>query len=173
MSTSLLACEGVSYLPIQGAFRSSVSVNDLESYGIRFVRIQWVDLVNNIRCRVVPLVYFKKLVGLSRPGLSVPKVTLGIVFLSVAEGFRHVFETNLNVHAVNNNKYICVLFSTTEQWLYALDLSSIRLCPYTPGHASIMGWFELKTPPTASLTPAIEVDICPRTILRRVTEYVS
>ena len=62
-------------------------------------------------------------------------------------------------------------FSTTGQWLYAFDLSSIRLCPYAPGHASIMGWFEVKTPPTAALAPEIEVDICPRTILRRVTEY--
>ena len=35
-----------------------------------------------------------------------------------------------------------------------------------------MGWFEVKTPPTAGLVPSIEVDICPRTILRRVTEYV-
>ena len=62
-------------------------------------------------------------------------------------------------------------FSTTGQWLYAFDLSSIRLCPYAPGHASILGWFEVKTPPTAALAPEIEVDICPRTILRRVTEY--
>ena len=103
MSTSPLAYEGVSYLPIQGAFQSSVSVSDLEGYGIRSVRIQWVDLVNNIRCRIVPLAYFKKLVKLSRPGLSLPRVTLGIVFLSIADGFRHVFETNLNVHAVDNN----------------------------------------------------------------------
>lgn len=83
---------GVSYLPIQGAFQSSVSVNDLENLGIRYVRIQWVDLVNSIRCRVVPLEYFKKLVGLSRPGISVPKVALGLIFLTVAEGFRHVFD---------------------------------------------------------------------------------
>ena len=41
------------------------------------------------------LAYFKKLVG-----LSIPRVTLAIVFLSirVAEGFRCVFETNLNVY---------------------------------------------------------------------------
>ena len=34
-----------------------------------------------------------------------------------------------------------------------------------------MGWFEVGAP--TRLAPAIEVDICPRTILRRVTEYVS
>ena len=103
MSTSLPAFEGVSYLPNQGAFQSSVSVNDLERHGIRSVRIQWVDLVNNIRCRIVPLAYFKKLVGLSRPGLSITKVTLGIVFLTIVEGFRQVFlKQNLkNVHGIN------------------------------------------------------------------------
>ena len=103
MSTSLSAFEGVSYLPNQGAFQSSLSINDLEGHGIRSVRIQWVDLVNNIRCRIVPLAYFKKLVGLSRPGISITRVTLGIVFLSIPEGFRQAFETNLNVHGINNN----------------------------------------------------------------------
>jgi hypothetical protein len=170
MSTPLLTYEGVSYLPIQGAFQSPLSVNDLEGHGIRFVRIQWVDLVNNVCCRVVPLAYFKKLVKLSRPGLSVARVTLGIVFLSVAEGFRHVFESNLNVHAVTVIINLCVPFSMTGQWLYAFDLSSIRLCSYAPKHATIMGCFEVITAPTASLAPAIEVNICPRTILRRVTE---
>ena len=97
-----LAHEGVSYLPIQGTFQPSLSVNNLEHHGIRYVRIQWVDLVNNIRCRVVPLAYFNKLIAVSRPGLSIPKVALGIVFLTVAEGFRHVFDTNPNDHADNN-----------------------------------------------------------------------
>ena len=56
----------------------------------------------------------------------------------------------LSMHdAIDDNK-ICVPFSTTGQWLYAFDLSSIRLCSYAPKHATIMGWFEVKTPPTAS-----------------------
>ena len=166
LSTLPMSYEGVSYLPTQDAFQSPVSVNDLEWHGIRYVRIQWVDLVNSIRCRIVPLAYFKKLLRLSRPGFSIPKVALGLVFLTVAEGFRHVFDnTNSNVHTDDN------ISSPVGEWLYAFDLSSIRLCPYAPGHASIMGWFEAKTP--TRLAPAIEVDICPRTILRRVLEYVS
>jgi len=98
MSTPLfdLAHDVVSYLPVQGAFQSSISVNDLEHRGIRYVRIQWVDLINNIRYRVVPLAYFKKLVGLSRPGTSMPKATLGVAFITIAEGFRHVFGTTAN-----------------------------------------------------------------------------
>ena len=104
MSTSLstLVSEGVLY-PTQGTFQSSVSVYDLEDQGIRYVRIQWVDLINNIRCRVVPLAYFKKLLRLSRPGISVPKVGLGIAFLTVAEGFRYVSGANPNDHVDNNH----------------------------------------------------------------------
>ena len=97
MSTSL--AEGVSYLPIQGDFQSSVSVQDLEHWKIQYVRIQCVDLINNIRVRVVPFPYFKKLIQLSRPGISMPKVALGLVFLTVAEGFRYVFDTKPSDHA--------------------------------------------------------------------------
>ena len=64
-----------------------------------------------------------------------------------------------------------IISSPAGEWLYTFDLSSIRLCPYAPGHASVMGWFEVKTP-TAGLV-STNVDLCPRTILRRVTEYVS
>ena len=146
------AYEGVSYLPVQGTFQSSISINDLEHQGIRYVRVQWVDFINNVRFRIVPLAYFKKLVRLSRPGLSTPKVSLGISFLTLAEGFRHVFDT---AHAIDHVKNNCrTIFSPVGDWLYAFDLSSIRLCPYAPGHASIMGWFQLKTPTTNQ----IEID---------------
>ena len=85
MSTS--PAEGVSYLPIQpGDFQFSVSIQDLERWKIQYVRIQFVDLINNIRVRVVSLPYFKKLVQLSRPGISIPKATLGLAFLTLAEG---------------------------------------------------------------------------------------
>lgn len=62
----------------------------------------------------------------------------------------------------------------TGDYLYALDLSSIRKCPYAPGHASIMGWFEEKVPVAGQEGHrSIEVDLCPRTILRRLVEYVG
>lgn len=58
-------------------------------------------------------------------------------------------------------------------YLYALDLSSIRICSYARGHASVMGWFEEKVPVTGQEGHrSIEVDLCPRTILRRLVEYV-
>ena len=112
MTTSILAYEGVSCLPIQGAFQSSVSVNNLEGRLWDSIRPHSMGrLVNNIRW---------------------------VVFRSVGEGFRHVFESDFNDYANNNNK-ICVPFSTTGQWLYAFDLSSIRLCSYAPKHATING----------------------------------
>jgi len=67
-----------------------LTFDKLKYQGIKFVRIQWVDLVNNIRIRVFPLPYFEKLLKTSRPGTSVAKVVLGIVFIATAEGFRYV-----------------------------------------------------------------------------------
>ena len=91
MSTSL--AEGVSYLPTQDDFQPSVSIQDLKDRNIRYVRIQCLDLIHNIRVRVVSWAYFKKLIELSRPGISLSKVILGIAFLTLAEGFRYVFDT--------------------------------------------------------------------------------
>ena len=55
---------------------------------IEFVRIQWVDLINNIRYRVVTNAYFEKLLHSSaRPGVSITKCALGLVFLSLADDF--------------------------------------------------------------------------------------
>ena len=55
--------------------------------------------------------------------------------------------------------------SKSIPWLYAFGPSSVRLYPYALGHASILVWFEVKTPPTDSLASTIKVDIFARTIL--------
>jgi hypothetical protein len=61
--------------------------------------------------------------------------------------------------------------SPTGEYLYAVDLLSLRISPYAPGHASVLGWFEEKRPhPGVKGHLALEVDICPRTILRRIVE---
>ncbi|EDR06660.1 uncharacterized protein LACBIDRAFT_299691 [Laccaria bicolor S238N-H82] len=124
-------------------------IENLLSANFNFVRIQWVDLINDIRYRVVTKAYFAKLLHSSaRPGVSITKCALGLVFLSVADGF-----------------------SPIGEYLYVLDLSSLRLCGYQPRHAAIMGWFQEKTPlPGRNGRLSYEVDLCPRTILRRVVE---
>ena len=58
-------------------------------------------------------------------------------------------------------------FNGTGLYLYAPDLSSLRKCGYAPGHVSLMGWFEEKE---ATVGGSLEVDLCPRTQLRRVVE---
>ena len=91
MASTSLIHEGVRYeptdLPGEGK-QEGISIENLKENGIKYVRIQWVDLINNIRYRVVPLPYFEKLLKTSRPGVSLTKAVLGLVFITVVEGFR-------------------------------------------------------------------------------------
>ena len=65
------------------------------------------------------------------------------------------------------------LESPIGEYIYVLDLSSFRVCGYEPRHAAVMGWFQEKTPlPGRNGRLTYEVDLCPRTILRRVVECV-
>ncbi|GBE83430.1 glutamine synthetase/guanido kinase [Sparassis latifolia] len=137
---------GVLYKPTKPA--ELLSADRLHSicqaHDIRYIRVQWVDLVNTVRFRVLPRKYFVKLLSSSRPGVCLAKTTLGIIGCSSVPGF-----------------------SGTGEYLYVPDLSSFRICPYAPGHASVMGWFQEKTAaPNAGLT----VDLCPRTLLNRIVE---
>jgi len=114
---------------------------------LAYIRLQWVDLVNNIRYRVIPLSYFEKLLSSPRPGVTFAKAVLGLVYLNMAEGFNAI-----------------------EEYLYVVDLESLRVCPYEPGHATVMGYFQEKVPVTGS---KVEIDLCPRGILKRIEECVS
>ncbi|KAI0646184.1 FLU1-II [Trametes meyenii] len=120
------------------------SLDELLTPDIKFVRVQWIDLINTTRYRVLPVSYFRRLYAdpNSRAGISLSKVVFGIVGLQTAPGFGAVGE-----------------------YLYVPDLGSWRVCTYAPGHASVMGWFQENAPlPGKGLT----VDLCPRTILRRI-----
>ncbi|KAF7290013.1 1,2-dihydroxy-3-keto-5-methylthiopentene dioxygenase [Mycena chlorophos] len=112
----------------------------------RYVRIYWVDLVNIRRCRIVPIAHFKSLLASNRPGVNIAKVVLGLVHLVVAPGFLPVGE-----------------------YLYAIDLSSIRPAPFAPGHLAVLGTFEEKAPVEGS----VGVGLCPRTLLRRITNTLE
>ena len=86
------------------------------SLTLGYIRFQWVDYTNTVRFRIMPLSYFKKLLEGKRPGIAVPKVSLGVVYLTVASGFAPMGE-----------------------YLITPDLSTIRPCPREPGHASLVG----------------------------------
>jgi len=50
-------------------------------------------------------------------------------------------------------------------------MTTLGICPHVPGHAIVLGWFEEKHPlPNVIGHRAVEVDICPRTILRRAVK---
>ena len=113
-----------------------------------YIRFQWIDFTNIVRIRILPLSYFKKLLEGNRPGITFPKVVLGLVYHLYAPGF-----------------------TSMGEYLFTPDLSTIRPCPYEPGHASINGWFEEKagvTDPQGK--PIIQVDLCPRGMLRRIVQ---
>ncbi|OSX57406.1 hypothetical protein POSPLADRAFT_1061612 [Postia placenta MAD-698-R-SB12] len=143
-STQSSAAYGVLYKPSQTASFASVDDLRLEQRGIKYVRVQWVDFTNLVRFRVLPVSYFKRLFTSSRPGIGLAYATLGMVGAMMAPGFLG-----------------------TGEYIYSLDLSSFRVCPYAPGHAVVMGWFEEKTPsPSGSLSSPL----CPRAVLKRIVD---
>ncbi|KAH9921802.1 glutamine synthetase guanido kinase [Fomitopsis serialis] len=123
---------------------ASVHALRLAERGVTYVRVQWVDLVNTVRFRILPVSYFTRLCETARPGVGLSHVTLGLVGLNAAEGF-----------------------NGTGEHLYVIDLNSFRLCPYAPGQAVVMGWFQEKAPlPNGSLANPL----CPRTLLKRIVD---
>ncbi|KZP10907.1 glutamine synthetase/guanido kinase [Athelia psychrophila] len=120
----------------------------LKSAGVEFVRIQWVDMTNTIRYRVVPIAYLEKLLDSPRPGVAIIKCALGIVYITRADGF-----------------------SPIGEYIYVIDMKTIRLCPYAPGHASVMGFFQEKAPIQGpDNQPTVSTDLCPRTNLQRIAD---
>ncbi|KAG5640731.1 hypothetical protein DXG03_007378 [Asterophora parasitica] len=142
---------GVEYSSSTSATTIPVEKLTDPALNILYVRLQWVDLINNVRCRVIPLSYFLKLLASSRPGVGIAKVCLGLVYLIAAPGFQ-----------------------PSGEYLYVPDLSTIRPCPYSPGEVSLFGWFQEKTPYLGvdnKLT--VEVELCPRATLRRIVRESS
>ncbi|KAI4520888.1 hypothetical protein K525DRAFT_239764 [Schizophyllum commune Loenen D] len=138
---------GVQYTPanVADVGLGTLKVEELKEKGISYVRVQWVDFTNIVRMRVVPLAYFLKVLESKRPGFGVAKATFGLVHLNMAPGT-----------------------PAAGEYLLVPDLSTIRLCPYAPGHVSVLSWIEEKAPPPGS--DSVELDLCPRTILKRVLE---
>jgi glutamine synthetase len=128
--------------PAVGQQKSSLSDNVLDSLGIRWIRLTWSDWTNTIRYQVLSRSYFRKLLRAARPGFSINTAWFGIVFMHLCEGF-----------------------SVTGEYLFAIDESTFRVCPYAPGHATILGFIQNQTP-----VPQYGLDMLqdPRTQLVRV-----
>ncbi|EKM52265.1 uncharacterized protein PHACADRAFT_260518 [Phanerochaete carnosa HHB-10118-sp] len=139
---------GVVYTPsnVDSYGRQSPPLTEeyLDRHGVQFIRITWVDWINNIRYRVIPRPYFKKLLESARPGVSITKAVFGLVALALAPGF-----------------------TGTGEYHYVLDLSSFKLAPYEPGHATVFGFFQYKVPDPEH---GLVVPYCPRTLLKRIVK---
>jgi hypothetical protein len=136
----------VSYSP--ATLPSPPTLSTLEYSGIHSIRIQWLDLGSKLRYRILPIKHFAKLLtATSRPSISVAKVALGLVGLTMPEGF-----------------------NAQGEYVYIIDWASVRTCGYAQGHASVMGWFEEKVPMPGRTD--VGVELCPRTTLRRIVESV-
>lgn len=141
----------ISYSPSGVPSDPGLTIEQLHALNIRFIRFQFADPTNQVRYRVLPISHFEKILDNPRPGITILKAILGVAFLQLAEGF------------IPSGEYLLVP-----------DLSTLRILPYKPGHASVLGWFQEKVPisgPDRVLTT--KADFCPRTVLRNVLEWVS
>ncbi|KAF8548606.1 glutamine synthetase/guanido kinase [Imleria badia] len=135
-------------VPPRKSYEDFASVFD--AHGVRYVRIQWVDLNNQVRCRFLPVSHFRKLLESERPGVTLTKAALGIVVLQLASGF-----------------------SAVGEHIYVIDFSSFRLCSYAPGHAVFFGFFQEQVSVPRPSGPSFAVPLCPRTVLLRLLRYAA
>lgn len=139
---------GIAYTPkaISGT-SSQLIVDDLSAHRVRFVRIQWDDYTNVTRCKIFPLTAFLSLLACPRPGVGVGTNVFGLVDATLAEGS-----------------------SAIGEYFIVPDMSTLSICYYAPGHASVMGLFQRKRRPDPSAS--LDLPLCPRGMLRRIETCV-
>ena len=114
----------------------------LSNTSTRYVRLIWVDYINFVRYRVLPLKRFKALLEFSRPdlprpslehedgrkvltnpngGISIAKAALGLVYIALADGF-----------------------GPTGEFIYVPDPNSASIQWHAEHQIGVMGWFEEK-----------------------------
>jgi len=123
-----------------------LSLKDLTSQEIKYVRLQWLDVCNVMRGRIIPTPYFIKVAQSSRPAIAMPRAVLSLI--------------GQNTLAPGT--------SASVEWLAIIDMSTLRAIPYSPGHASVFATFESKVPHPK--TGALKLELCPRTALAKVVE---
>jgi hypothetical protein len=142
---------GVKYTPADAdlAFEAPTWTGLAAWNDIRFIRLTWVDISSVIRCKVLTLKYFRTLVSRCPNGVPTTTLTnasLGLVGRTLVDGF-----------------------SVAGDYLFEVDLTSLRLLSYIPGYAMVFGWLK---PINAGPGPQVTDPLCPRTILKNVVGYV-
>ncbi|CAE6416926.1 unnamed protein product [Rhizoctonia solani] len=131
------------------------SLSWIKSQGIKFIRLAWVDYVNMIRYRVIPIDHFTSISGtsfISDPSQRIAESGPGVVRVGLALGVEDSMPAGSLV---------------SGDFDLRADFSSMWRAPFVSGHAYMMSrFFEKAHYPGGSG----ESEICPRTILHRVVQ---
>ncbi|KAG8746273.1 hypothetical protein FRC10_005522 [Ceratobasidium sp. 414] len=132
-------------------------VASLRSQNIKFIRLAWVDYVNLVRYRVIPIDHFVSVVG-----SQLVKTPASLPWEQLAESGISIVQAALGLAA---NDGLTPGVSTSGDHDLKPDLSSMWKPSYAPGHVYMMGRFFHK-----SHAGGAEFETCPRTILQRVVQ---
>ncbi|KAI1411566.1 hypothetical protein F5Y13DRAFT_191183 [Hypoxylon sp. FL1857] len=117
--------------------------------GVRFIRLQWLDYTNMLRCRVVTRNYAEQLA--EKPCMVESN------FLTLIENEEYLWEHGYDpTEAVGQSPLIP-------------DWDSLRLCPWAPGHASVQCYFgkDDSRPEQQGHELHLVDQMCPRAALQR------
>jgi hypothetical protein len=132
-------------------------VASLKSQNIKFIRLAWVDYVNLIRYRAIPIDHFTSIVG-----SQLIQTPSSLSFEQLAESGISIVQAALGL-TVNDGLTPGVSASGDHD--YKPDFSSLWKPSFAPGHAYMMGRLFHK-----SHEGGAESETCPRTILQRVVQ---
>ncbi|CAE6527522.1 unnamed protein product [Rhizoctonia solani] len=135
----------------------SSSLSWIKSQGIKFIRLTWVDYVNMIRYRIIPIDHFTSISGTrftSDPSRSqrIAESGPGVVRVGLALGVEDSMPAGSLV---------------SGDFELRADFSSMWRAPFVSGHAYMMSrFFEKAHYPGGSG----ESEMCPRTVLHRIVQ---
>ncbi|CAE6505401.1 unnamed protein product [Rhizoctonia solani] len=135
------------------------SISFIKSQGIKFIRLAWVDYVNMIRYRVVPIDHFTSISG--------SKFISGLETSSsqrIAESGPSVVRVGLSLGIQDS---MPAGSSVSGDFDLRADFSSMWRAPFAPNHAYMMGRFFEKPHYQGG---GGQSEICPRTILHRIVQ---
>ena len=143
---------GIKYTPVDAdlVFEAPTWTGLAAWNDTKFIRLTWVDISSVIRCKVLTLKHFRALVSKSPNGVlttTLATASLGLVGRTLVDGF-----------------------SVAGDYLFEVDLTSLRLLPYIPSHAMVFGWLK---PIDIGPGPQLTDPLCPRTILKNVVGCVA
>ncbi|KAG8689194.1 hypothetical protein FRC11_003844 [Ceratobasidium sp. 423] len=135
------------------------SISFIRSQGIKFIRLVWVDYVNMIRYRVIPIDHFACISGskfISGPETSSSQ--------RMAESGPSVVRVGLSLGIQDS---MPAGSSVSGDFDLRADFSSMWKAPFAPNHAYMMGRFFEKAHYQGG---GGQSKICPRTILHRIVQ---